>query len=209
MPIKSRHVFPPGGWQFFQAETGWKMPGGKTFNEAVKSIQTHRLSNPRFGLSVTELEEVAKQLETFTCFRIGFDPDYCNPEPEKKTLPPTPQPQPLPSGEPSGPQVEQSQSQPQRGFLARLAGLSDGARILKDWLGDGAVPVAGDLAEQRAVVCEGCPFNMTEGKPLKKLVAKIATAIKEQAEVKNLVELRVSNEAKLGSCSACGCHLFR
>src|SRR4051812_45477601 len=104
MPLKNRQAFPPGGFQYFQAETGWNMPGGKTFVDAVAAIITHRQGNPRFGLSVKE-DEVAGQLDTYTCHRINFDVNYCTPEPESqkktKVLPseplPPPSPAPLPA----------------------------------------------------------------------------------------------------------------
>lgn len=69
--LKTRDQFPPGGWQFFQAETNWRLPNqynSASFSAAVQMIQSHRRSNPQLTLS-TAWEQVAWELETFNAMR--------------------------------------------------------------------------------------------------------------------------------------------
>lgn len=201
MPLKSRNVFPPGGWQFFQAETGWKLPGGKTFTEAVQAIIAHRRANPRFNFSLGA-DAVADLLDTFTCYRINFDENYCNPpvEAQKKTSSLKPLPPPSEKPSPSVPPA----SKPS--FLARLAGLADGARIISEWLGDGGEPVHELQSEDRALVCELCPMNNGIS-GFDKVTGAVAEAIKEQMIAKNQGGFTVHNEDRLGMCGVCRCYL--
>jgi hypothetical protein len=75
----SRTQIPPGGWVFFQPQTGWAMPNpvSQTFNQAVELIIKHRLSNAaitkKFNLS-TSRAEVGDELENFTRRRLGLPP---------------------------------------------------------------------------------------------------------------------------------------
>ncbi len=70
--LRDRNVFPPGGWQFFQAETGWKIakPLEVSFSAAVKLIIAHRKANPSLPLA-TDYDSVANELEQRTLARLG------------------------------------------------------------------------------------------------------------------------------------------
>jgi hypothetical protein len=79
----------------------------------------------------------------------------------------------------------------------------DGAKAIAELFGDG-VPVARDLAEHRAFICEYCPYNVSAGW-WNKTVSKIAEAIKAMLEVKHRLDLKTSNEDALKMCKVCGC----
>lgn len=195
--FKSTSKWPPGGWQYKEPVSGWAAPNGLTFDGLVRKVIEHRLGNPRYGLS-TEWEAVSWDIQLQNAQRIHFHPDYWDADLAKKKLKVSPLPP-----------VSRAKS----GLFASLAKLvrsikqtSDGARILTDWLGDGAMPVCPEKAQARANVCETCPKNKpSEG--YSRLTAEVAQAIKEQVEVKNKLNLKLSNEDTLGTCEACGCHL--
>lgn len=79
-----------------------------------------------------------------------------------------------------------------------------GAALLKDWLGEGADPVPMWVAERRAYICELCPENRP-GNMWEVVKHAVADWIKGQIEVKRKIQLSLTNENKLGMCSACGC----
>lgn len=78
-----------------------------------------------------------------------------------------------------------------------------GEEILRQWVGDGAVPVERELAEKRAAVCLKCPKNEPGFVP----VETVALAIKKLVSFKNDMQLRVNGERSLFTCSACSCPL--
>ena len=88
--------------------------------------------------------------------------------------------------------------------LNRLKQDVRGARTLAAWVGEGGSPVNRALAEQRARICMGCPANQ----PMRRqLEASIATAIREQEEIRSQIDLRLPREESLHHCKACGCYL--
>lgn len=99
-----------------------------------------------------------------------------------------------------------------KSVIESLRQTATGIAILKDWLGDGANPVALEAAEQRAGVCttgnngEPCPLNV-EPKWWERSKLGIAEIIRNHLEVKNEMNLRVSSEELLHMCRACGCAL--
>lgn len=68
---------PPGGWQFFQAQTGWSAPTpiASTFDQTVVLIIKHRLANPaivgKHNLR-TDRDGVAAELLAFNKARLGL-----------------------------------------------------------------------------------------------------------------------------------------
>ena len=81
---------------------------------------------------------------------------------------------------------------------------ADGAAIIRDWLGDGGVPVEDWHAEARADVCEHCRENV-QPDWWDKVKESIAVRIKSHLAVKHQLGFRVKNEDKLGMCKICGC----
>jgi hypothetical protein len=88
-------------------------------------------------------------------------------------------------------------------LIDKAKNLANGARILTDWLGSGGTPVPHAQAQKRADTCLKCPHNVS-GVPF---IEGIASAIREQVELKNHLKLRVDGEKKLGTCEVCDCCL--
>jgi len=93
-------------------------------------------------------------------------------------------------------------------FKNDVAGLA----LLKDWLGDGGIPVPTTQAEQRAWACtkgdEGrmCHENVEPGW-WNKVKSSIANTIKMQLEMKHHLKLGSPIDQSLGMCRVCGCCL--
>ena len=75
---------------------------------------------------------------------------------------------------------------------------------LIEWLGEGGVPVAQELAESRSKACEACPENRAP-RWWEIALDPIAYCILRLLEVKNAMNLVVANEDKLHMCRVCGC----
>jgi len=88
---------------------------------------------------------------------------------------------------------------------------SDATAILKDWLGEGMVPVPQEIAERRAEACVHgdsgvrCRFNKAPSWWERMLKDPIAKVIRHQIEVKNQMQVRTSKDDDLWMCEACGC----
>jgi hypothetical protein len=194
--LKSRRMFPPGGWQFFQPETNWFPPGGLTFDQTVDAIIKHRNANPRFDLP-NDVGSVSAELDEFTCLRIRNDPNYCDGFH-------------VPGGDVTKKAPQPSWLQAQSRKLANAAGsgkkVAAGIAILIDWLGHGAKPVEKKMAESRAALCGGCPLN-APGDLTSFFTVPASETIRRQIEIKNDMKLETAWDKKLGVCTACACPL--
>jgi hypothetical protein len=162
-----------------------------TFTQTVDQIVAHRVQNSRFNLP-TDWSVVAAELDAFTCARLRNDPSWCTTAQKKtsyKTVP-----------------FIQSQFAKVVGLVESVGKKFKGSQILKDWLGDGGLPVSPDIANRRALVCSQCPMN-EKGNWVDKVSAGVAEVIKSQREIKTGLTLKVEKEEELGTCSGCGCHL--
>lgn len=206
MPLRTRSSFPPGGWQFFENATGWSapLPGVDDFYATVEKIIAHRQANPRFNLSV-DYDTVANTLDTFTCHRIHFNPTYCLTEDQglKKKSPSERPKQVVMAAEPKTYGLRQSLAKVVQGVKRSATG----SRIINDWFGAGGLPVPIEQANKRANVCVTCPLNNMDNDWFFGIPKSVAVAIHEQLKVKNQMTLKVDQEAKIGACDACGCHL--
>lgn len=199
MPLKTRSRTPPGGWDFRQPQAAWTMPLplAKNFATAVAAIAAMRKNNRRLGLTV-DPNAIAVELDEFTCARLRHDPQWCAAGEDKKKPPPSP--------------PGKASSRLPRDVLplvklaAAVSRNASGVLVLKDWLGDGAVPVTGDAAQARATVCIDCPKNV-RGNWQTLIPAEIAGQILKQLRVKEQVGLTLLNEHELGTCAVCLCHL--
>lgn len=86
-------------------------------------------------------------------------------------------------------------------LLDRAKQFKEGAKILSEWLGSGAVTVDPATAQRRADVCLKCPLNVDESFTSE----LIAATVRKQVEMKNHLKLRVNGEKSLHICKACGC----
>lgn len=88
-------------------------------------------------------------------------------------------------------------------ILERASQLAHGAKTLAEWLGDGYETVRLDVAQDRADICLGCPFNRHIGT----IAQAVAVEIKKQVELKNHLNMKIDGEKSLKTCHACGCAL--
>ena len=82
----------------------------------------------------------------------------------------------------------------------------DGIAILKDWLGEGAVPVHRSVAENRAVICGMCPKNQ-HPKWWETATQAAAETMRAYIAHKTNLEIRTSHDDDLGMCVVCKCCL--
>lgn len=197
MPLISRRSFPPNGWKFFEPRTGWNAQGGMDFSQVVDAIIKHRKANPRFTDWALDMEDVANELDAYTCQRLNNDPNYCD-------------------GGDSPPFQRASLSFPSvprrfngKGEVAAVGVVSKtaaGIGLLLDWLGSGGKAVEKELAEKRAAVCAGCDRN--KEKTLTSIFTIPASQfIQRQLAIKNDMKLETSQDLKLGVCETCTCPL--
>lgn len=190
---------------FYVPQTGWNSSPGFGFWQTVDEIVKHRQKNPRFASQwSTDRNDVANELDFFTCLRINFDKNYCTPETgavapggvKKKTPVPVRQwnfPSLLASAGAAGIRAEE-----------RVQNAAAGVGVVLDWLGDSLSPVEMELAEKRAQVCAVCPQN---GRPdfIQKLESWAASGVRELLKLKTDLELKTSVDDKLHHCQACDC----
>lgn len=190
--------FPNGGWKFYAPQTKWStpMPLGSTFQQTVDQIIQHRLKNQsitrRHKLS-TNWSEVANELENFTRRRLGL----------AEESPPKWEPTQLSSEPPAAVGVVE-------GFLAstgrRLKAAVTGIKVYIDTFGETGRPVEIAEAERRAAICAGCPKN-EKGDWKSFFTEEAAAHIMGVFSILRDLDLKTSQDEKLGVCSACLCPL--
>ena len=184
----SRSQFPPGGWEFYQPQTGWSnpMPKAYTFDRTVQEIIKHRLANPavlvKHKLSVDPIA-VGNELENYTRLRTG-------------------QPQ---IGE-GGPKSNPQQPLPPVvvGAVEGLKRTAYGAAPVIEWLSSGGQPVATELSNKRAGICADCPRNQPPDWT-KWFTVKASEMIEAELERRADLQLSTPFDEKLGLCAACLC----
>ena len=88
-------------------------------------------------------------------------------------------------------------------ILDQVKNIPNGIQTVVSWLGEGAIPVAQELAQKRTDICNTCPNNV-HGNPI---IESVAEAIRKTVEIKNDLGLRTAGNKKLGTCSVCACAL--
>lgn len=198
MPLKSRRMFPPGAFGYYEPRTGWQSPVGLDFDTTVNMIVQHRIANPRFAEQwSTDREVVADELDDYTCKRLNNDPQHCDDSPAPPFL----------KGLSSFPRRTSLSSQ---GVVVARAGenkVSAGIGVLKDWWGDDLKPVVKDLAERRASICADCPKNDKANIIERVLTIPAMEVVRKQIGIKHDMKLETSHDKQLNICSACLCYL--
>ena len=87
-------------------------------------------------------------------------------------------------------------------IIERIVAYKDGMKIIREWIGQGSEVVPQEEAQRRADICIQCPKNVGGWM----IIDRVADAIRRQTELKNHLNLRVDNEDKVKTCSACGCN---
>jgi hypothetical protein len=172
---------------YHQAQTGFSLPFGLTFDGAVQAIIKHRLENRAVQIRhqlALDPETVGKELEAFTAKRLGL------PDPA------------LPKSQP-GRSIAQFASASAVG-LVRVA---QGAAPTLEWLGSGREAVKPEVANLRAETCVGCPMNDTEKQLVDWFTIPTSNMIKKALELRTDLKLSTRFDDHLGVCRACYCPL--
>lgn len=191
--LRNRNNFPPGGFPYFQAETGWSATLYIGFDAVVSEIISHRRANPRFKLP-TDRATVEHTLEQYTVARLQSIPGgqaYLiegSPAPPPGSFTPPPQRRP-----------------PAAAVANKVDQIKTGVGTLMSWLGSGLKPVDQATAERRAKICTTCPLNQPSG--TFSLSPAIGEAVKLMMQARAELRLSTSHDAKLETCEACLCHL--
>lgn len=181
------HTIPPGGWQFTQPQTGYRLPTpiSSTFDQSCSLILKHRLANPaitrQHNLS-TDLDVIGHELMTFTKRRLKITDD-ASPKPVAPA----------------------SIAQRVGAVAAVVRSIGVGAGNLLAWSDNGKV-VPREVAEARAAVCVTCPRN-GKGDWRKIFTGPAVSIIQNQLATKNSMQLATSKDEQLKVCEACWCPL--
>lgn len=182
----NRQVFPPGGWQFYQPQTGWSAPTpiSSTFDQTVVLIIKHRQKNPQLGLAVDPFL-VATELEFYNRSRLGLPASNAPPKTQ-------------PRGE---------KRKPLAAVAVEVRLVAQGAKGPLEWLASGRAPVPPAQAAVRASKCLGCKKNDTEGGLTKWFTVPAAEKIRQALERRHDLKLETPYDEALGICMACYCPL--
>lgn len=191
--LKSRSMWPPGGWAFLQPETGWRAPSGLSFDQVVNAIIDHRQRNPRFKLA-TDKATVANELDNYTCAILKNNSHWCATESIANFSKPLP--------------VKRHQA----GAKGSVAGASKflenakaGIKLWMEWFGDGKL-VDKEVATKRAGVCVTCPKNPPSNL-IDKFTSIVVNQVKSIFESLNDLNMKTDLDDKLNVCVACDCPL--
>jgi hypothetical protein len=197
--MRSRTKWPPrndglSGWRFTQPQTQWSLPPNLDFVRARDAIINHRQGNPwlltEHKLSL-DPEQVGNELDSFEAHLMMSEGylDFIVMDDLPKIWRPQRVKRPVAAA------VVQ-------GAKNTAAGIS----LVKDWIGDGLTQVEQNVAEDRAVICAGCPVN---GDPnfLENLTGAASEELKALMEVRHDMKLSTAMDDQLHTCKACGCAL--
>lgn len=188
----NEHQTPNGGWQWYEPSTKWRAPTpiASTLNQTVMLVIAMRKKNPaitaKHKLSTTP-EVVKSEVLRFNRKRLGM--------PEEATPVPFQAPHSI-SRSAAGAAVAANWARRTR----------TGIETLADWLGEGAIPVASELSEQRATVCSDCPQNKS-GDLMSLFTKPVSDLLIKQLEERKQLNLSTTKDDLINVCNACGCHL--
>lgn len=182
---------PPGGWQWYQSQTGWHMPTpvGLTHDQAVNILIKHRKAN----LAIVQKHKLPLDFASVSRELVQF-------QQARGALPRSPDPKPSPS--PSQPHLAGAVAV----VVGKIKKLASGAAVLMDWEESGLPPEPAEVSGARAAVCVTCPKNDREGFT-KYFTGPIAENIRARLGRLHAMNLTTPVDAQLGTCSACICEL--
>lgn len=178
---------PPGGWQWYQPQSGWSAPNpiANTLGQQVVNVIKHRQANGaltvQHKLSI-DPAVVKQEILNYNRLRLGI--------PMLDASPKTSAPRPLP--------------QAVRAAVAAVGRTAEGVALLIDWLGSGAETVAPALSAKRAAICADCPQN-GQGEFTRWYTQPVADRLKAMIEARKDLKLETPSDDKLGVCNVCQC----
>ena len=181
-----------GGFMFIDAPIDPNPLQDWGFTSLVNTVINRRLANPRFNLS-TDFTSVSNEVDLQNAQRmltIRGGNNYVIDDGNGGTA------TPFPKAHRSG----------LKSVAVKSENVLDGASILKEWLGEGGVPVLPELSIARAETCLKCPKN-GEGDWTTYFTVPAAAVIRRQLTQKDGLELTTPHDSKLGVCTACSCPL--
>ena len=189
--LKSRQRQIPGGFKFYQPETGWSSAPWASFSSICMSLELHRRGNLYLAQKhgwVMDPEGIEQEVEQFNvklCRDHGWA-DYITEG--GGDVPPAPK------------------LMSPRTLLQSGGAVAGGIKTLADWEISGGNLVPRELAESRAATCASCPQNSP--KDLTSwFTVPAASFIKAQLERRNHLKIQTAADPALGVCEACACPL--
>ena len=190
--LKNRNNLPPGGYVFYQPETGWSPNPWVSFDDQVKAIVEHRQANPRFNLS-TNSSEVAQQLDDYTTLRLEKIPGGNNWLVPNASAPP---PESFQRHLPHRPAVGAA------GVADYAKDVVAGIGLWTEWFG--SKPVDKKTAEKRAAICVDCPKNV-RGNWMQKFSEAAGTELLSIMGSMKKQKMQTKHDDSLGVCGVCNC----
>lgn len=184
--LKDRNRQIPNGFKFILPEVGYKSRDFDSFSTITNQVAGILRSNParakQYGWPQTDadIENWVDEYNAMVCANNGWN-DY------------------IIHG--SGEAVNDPKSGPPH---HRVAALAAGAKSLAEWIGEGNVPVDGQLSTARAKVCSVCPLNKP-GDLSNFFERATSELIRRYIETAQDSKLTTPYDQKLGVCDACLC----
>jgi hypothetical protein len=194
--LKDRNHQIPGGLKFYIAETKFSPFPYSSFKTIVDAVIQHRRANAyltkKHNWSI-DYNDVVLEVDRYNaaiCVAHGWlsyvSEDASAAVPKAKARP-----------------------QPSRSVKNAAVGVS----LLKDWLGDGGIPVPDDIAAKRAWTCtsgapggQRCPQN-TQGNWTRFFTVPASEGIRKMLSLREDKALTTPSDENLGVCTVCDCPL--
>jgi hypothetical protein len=207
-----RKKFPPGGYRFFQPQTGWPPDpttefSGMTLEQTEDKVIEHRKDNPRFKLPI-DRKTVEEDVCMYTAATLPkpshpFDPEFCLTDRASKKEAGLPPSRSLPA---AGPRAA---AQPVAGGAGSAIGIwarntIAGIGTYLKWFGS-RVTVPHSVSGVRAMTCLVCPKHSTHPGALDRMNQIIGSELMRVMNILTLRKLATSVDDRLGVCLACDC----
>lgn len=189
--LKSRSLFPPGGFQALFPEAGMKKPFVGSFSEAVNFTLNFRKKNPALVAKHNwslDPDAIANDVDAYNAQRMVAGGFYNFVDMEGVPPPPT--------------------GGASRGNVGAVAAAVSGLAVYRELFQGKSVPVARDEAERRAAICVQCPLNNTKLTFKQRFVDYVAKGLTELVGIMRDLDLQTSRDKELGTCDACECPMF-
>lgn len=196
MQMKSRSQHPPGGWMFYQAETGWSAPQWLSFDAVVMAVWQHRKANAtRFPNLSQDRAHIELEVDAYNAERMkSIDGGMAFVQDGGDAPPGFPMPR-LP---------RQGVGRAVGAVVDHLKNASAGIGLWMEFFGED--PVEPKKAEGRAAVCVACPLNI-QGDVFQRFNAATGKQLLEIFGSMKKQNMRTQFDERLGVCGACDCPL--